>query len=82
MLSFLLQSNESFTFETLRKRSNYIWVVKGALSIDDYRVLDQDGVIITGEPVLTLNAQKHTTAILIDLPEDPSIEFDEDYPII
>ena len=75
---FQLQPNESFIFETLQYRSSYIWVLKGAMSIDDYRILNQDGVIITGYPTLTLNAQQHTTALLIDLPGDPPLDDLED----
>jgi len=76
---FELQPNESFIFETLSYRSNYIWVLKGALSIDNYRVLNQDGVIITGDPVLTLNSQNHSTVLLIDLPGDPPLDEESEF---
>jgi len=71
---FHLQQNESFIFETLPYRSTYLWIWKGALSVDNYRILNQDGVIISGEPVVAFTAQQHTTALLIDLPGEPPEE--------
>jgi len=67
-----LRPSENLIFETVLSRSVYVFVLDGAVRLEDDRLIGGDSALVVGEERIPLTAQQQSAVILIDLPLENS----------
>jgi redox-sensitive bicupin YhaK (pirin superfamily) len=63
-----LGANENLLFETLSSRRSFIFVLSGAIRMQEHRLLARDSAMVRQQVSLPIAAQQHSSILLIDLP--------------
>ncbi|MGW8178271.1 MAG: pirin family protein [bacterium] len=63
-----LRPNETLIFETLLNRRVFLAILDGVVSVDEYRLVESESVMISKENLIEIAAQQKTKLLLIDLP--------------
>jgi len=65
-----LRPSENLIFETVLFRSVYVFVLDGAVRLEDDRLIGGDSALVFGEERIPMTAQQQSVVILIDIPLD------------
>ncbi len=63
-----LRPSENIIFETVLYRSVYVFVLDGAVRLEDDRLIGGDSALVFGEERIPMTAQQQRVVILLDIP--------------
>jgi redox-sensitive bicupin YhaK (pirin superfamily) len=74
-----LRPSDNLIFETVLSRSVYVFVLDGAVRLENDRLIGGDSALVFGEERIPMSAQQQSAVILIDLPLGISAETDHNH---